>query len=173
MTRLGLGLLAGGVAAIGYTWWYWTGNGGNPGPVVLAMIGVLAAAVGTLMTGRGLGGRRGLLGAGLVLFAAGIVSILTDEDYYWLPTGWGPVQVMVAGAAILGLVAARPRCGGEPQHRATVSHPRTTRRVLHRQDGSPPLRRPRARMPALRRPRARTGRRPGGGPAPQPPKVRR
>jgi hypothetical protein len=106
MTRPGLGLLVGGVAAIGYTWWYWTGNGGDPGPVVLAMIGVVAVAVGTLMTGRGLGGRRGLLGAALVLFAAGIISVLTDEDYYWLPTGWGPVQVMVAGAAILGLIVA-------------------------------------------------------------------
>jgi hypothetical protein len=106
MTRPGLGLLAGGVAAIGYTWWYWTNNGGNPGPVVLAMIGVVAVAAGALMTGRGLGGRRGLLGAGLALFAAGIVSVLTDEDYYWLPTGWGPVQVTVACAAVLGLIVA-------------------------------------------------------------------
>jgi hypothetical protein len=105
MTRPGLGLFAGGVAAIGYTWWYWADHG-QPGPVVLAMIGVLAAAIGALMTGGGLAGRRGVLGAGLGLFAAGIVSVLTDRLYYWLPNGWNPIQVMVAGAAILGLIAA-------------------------------------------------------------------
>lgn len=105
MTRPGLGLFASGVAAIGYTWWYWADHG-QPGPVVLAMIGVLAAAIGALMTGGGLAGRRGVLGAGLGLFAAGIVSVLTDRLHYWPPNGWNPIQVMVAGTAILGLIAA-------------------------------------------------------------------